>query len=61
MRLTPGENIALTVGRAMVERGELPTPNISVVCIMALARLVDEEEVSNEPSGQLPVTKHDAS
>jgi hypothetical protein len=42
--LEPAESIALTVGRAQVERGEEPMPNIAAVCIMALARLVDEEE-----------------
>lgn len=43
--LTPAECIALRVARAQVERGEQPMPNVATVCVMALARLVDEDEV----------------
>ncbi len=37
--LLPAESMALTVAWAQVERGESPTPNISAVVVMALARL----------------------
>ncbi len=40
--LLPAENMALTVARAQVERGEGVTPNISAVLVMALDRLIDE-------------------
>ena len=40
--LLPAENMALTVARAQVERGENPTPNVSAVLVMALDRLIDE-------------------
>ena len=40
--LLPPERIALTVARAQIKRGEDPTPNITAVLIMALARLVDK-------------------
>ncbi len=39
--LLPAENVALTVARAQVKRGEGTTPNISAVLVMALDRLVD--------------------
>ena len=42
--LLPAENMALTVALAQVERGEPASPNVAAVCIMALARLVDEAE-----------------
>ena len=37
--LLPAESIALTIGRAQVERGDDPSPTIASVCIMALARI----------------------
>jgi len=37
--LLPAEKIALTVAVAQVRRGEQPTPNVTAVCIEALARL----------------------
>jgi len=37
--LLPAESIALTVALAQVERGEQPTPNVTAVCIYALARV----------------------
>lgn len=40
--LAPGERIALTVAKAMVERGDEVPPNITAVCVMALVRLTDE-------------------
>jgi len=40
--LLPAEDIALTVARAQVERGENPTPNISAVLVMTLDRLKEE-------------------
>lgn len=46
--LNPGENIALTVARAQVERGEEPSPNVAAVCVMALARLVEEHRRADE-------------
>jgi len=39
MNLAPGEHIALTVALAQVDRGEEPYPNVSAVCVLALARL----------------------
>ncbi|MDB6103328.1 MAG: hypothetical protein JWO52_3327 [Gammaproteobacteria bacterium] len=39
-RLLPAESVALTVALAQVQRGEVATPNIATVCILALARLV---------------------
>jgi hypothetical protein len=41
--LLPAENIALTVARAQVERGERPAENVAYVCVLALMRLVDED------------------
>ncbi len=38
-QLLPAEKIALTVAVAQVRRGEQPTPNVTAVCIEALARL----------------------
>lgn len=46
--LNPAENIALTIARAQLDRGEIPPPNISCVCIMALMRIVDEQELDVE-------------
>ena len=40
--LLPAERIALTVAKNMVERGDEVPPNITAVCVMALARLADE-------------------
>ena len=41
IELEPAERMALTVGRAQVERGERPTASVAAACIMALARLAD--------------------
>lgn len=41
--LTPAENIALTVARAQIDRGEAPTPNVAATLVLALIRLVDEK------------------
>jgi hypothetical protein len=41
IRLLPAEKIALTVALAQLERGEQPTPNVTAVCVQALARLAD--------------------
>jgi hypothetical protein len=40
--LLPAENIALTVARAQIERGERPQENVAYVCVLTLMRLVDE-------------------
>lgn len=37
--LTQAEQLALKVGLGQIQRGRSPMPNISTVCIMALARL----------------------
>jgi len=37
--LFAAEEIALTVALAQVERGEQPTPNVTAVCVYALARV----------------------
>jgi hypothetical protein len=39
--LSPAENIALTVAKAQVSRGDAVTPHIAVVLVMALDRLVN--------------------
>lgn len=37
--LRPVENMALTIALTQIRRGEYPTSNISVACVVALARL----------------------
>lgn len=37
--LLPAESIALTVAVAQLKRGDAPTPNVALVCVMALARI----------------------
>jgi hypothetical protein len=37
--LLPAEKIALTVATAQLDRGQWPTPNVTAVCVAALARL----------------------
>lgn len=43
VELHPAESMALTVARAQVERGVVPTPNVTAMCVLTLARLVDGE------------------
>ena len=57
--LLPPERMALTVARAQIKRGEDPTPNITAVLIMALARLVDK--LDDEPLYKDAPIKHDGS
>lgn len=40
-KLSPVETMALRIAMSMLQRGELPLPGISAVCIMALARLTN--------------------
>ena len=42
--LWPAEEMALTVAIAQIKRGEVPTPNVSVALIAALARIARGEE-----------------
>ncbi len=44
IKLEPSEAIALTVGLAQVLRGEEPMPNISSICILALARVTGKHD-----------------
>lgn len=46
--LSPGEDVALTIARAQVQRGESPTPNIAAVVVMTLDRLVADHAVATE-------------
>lgn len=41
--LFAAEEMALTVALAQVERGEQPTPNVTAVCVYALARVARGE------------------
>lgn len=40
-KLTPVEVMALHIAIGMLQRGELPLPGMSAVCIMTLARLTE--------------------
>lgn len=44
LTLQPAEEMALTVAIAQLKRGEIPTPNVSVCLIAALARIARGEE-----------------
>lgn len=44
--LLPAERAALTIALSRVERGAEPLPNITAVCVMALARLAGLREGS---------------
>lgn len=46
--LLPAENMALTVALAQVQRGEVPTDNVSVVCVLALARITGKYDYTEE-------------
>lgn len=37
--LLPAESIALTVALAQVQRGEHPSPNVTAMCVLTLARI----------------------
>jgi hypothetical protein len=47
-RLLPAEAIALTVALAQVKRGEVATPNVATMCILALARLDGRYDYTQE-------------
>lgn len=49
--LLPAENMALTVARAQVQRGDNPPLNITTVLVMALDRLTGREDWQ-ETSGE---------
>jgi hypothetical protein len=38
-KLTPAENMSLTVALEQVKRGEVPTDNVASLCVLTLARL----------------------
>lgn len=40
----PVESMALTVALAQVQRGEVPSPNVATVCVLALARLCGRDD-----------------
>lgn len=42
--LLPGESMALMVALAQVLRGEVPSPNTSIMCVLSLARLAGEHD-----------------
>ena len=42
--LLPAENLALTVARAQLERGDRPEPNTTAMLVMALDRLTGRED-----------------
>lgn len=46
--LLPAESMALTVGLAQVLRGEIPSPGIAAVCVLALARLTGRHDWTRE-------------
>lgn len=48
--LLPAEKMALTMGLAQVRRGEEPSPNIAVMCVYALARLVGRYDYTEASS-----------
>ena len=47
-QLHPVESFSLTVGLAQVLRGEEPSPNIAVACILTLARLANRHDWTAE-------------
>jgi hypothetical protein len=48
--LLPAESIALTVALAQVRRGEVPTPNVASVCVLALARIDGRYDYTKDDS-----------
>lgn len=48
--LLPAERIALSVAHAQVMRGDDLTPNIAVVCVMALYRITAPQEETEATS-----------
>lgn len=46
IELLPAERAALTIALSRVERGAEPLPNVTAVCVMALARLAGLREGS---------------
>jgi len=48
MALLPAEAIALTVALAQIRRGEEPMPNVSSVCVLALARLAGRYDYTQD-------------
>jgi hypothetical protein len=44
IEMLPEESMALTVALAQVRRGEDPMPNVSTVCVYALARLTGRHD-----------------
>ncbi len=47
--LLPAENLALTVALAGVLRGEHPSANPAIVCVLALARLTGKHDYTADP------------
>jgi hypothetical protein len=43
IQLLPDEELAFNVARAQVRRGETPGPNVSLMCVLTLMRLLNEE------------------
>lgn len=52
--LLPGESLAVTVAAEALRRGEAPTPNVAIVCSMALARLMGLHDYTQEPAPESP-------
>ena len=46
--LLPAESIALTVALAQVQRGDRPEPNVTAMCVMALARVAGRYDYTTE-------------
>lgn len=49
-KLLPAESVALTVALAQVRRGEVPTPNVASVCVLALARIDSRYDYTKDDS-----------
>jgi hypothetical protein len=45
--LLPVERMAFTVAKAQIQRGENPEINVTAMLLMALERLVNEEEAES--------------
>lgn len=43
-QLLPEERVALTVALAQVLRNERPTPNVGLMCVLALARITGRHD-----------------
>ena len=48
--LLPAESIALTVALAQVRRGDTPEPNVSALCVLALARVAGRYDWTEDQS-----------